>query len=448
MDKEKIVYIVHCVDTEGPLYESPEVPFSQIKKIFGIDIEPTRENFNKLMNHEIDLNGQEDAVYNLIDPHKAAINGDWDELKKYLEGATSQEFRNKLPDSNGNGWIYNWFCLDHVGFTGENPRRRDPGYHKVFDVYKEMVEKQKLGDMIQLHHHPVSHSGDYHACGTAFWGRDTLDGILTRRIIDRNWFPSAYRPGFHTERPDSNWFLEQWIPFDYANQSVKGIDTDQPDLAGGRFGDWRFAPLSWIPYHPDHDDYQKEGNSRRWIARCLNMYARLREITPSDVEDAFAEADQNGTSILSFTDHDFKDMCFDVDRMRELIAKASKKYPDVKFVYSNAVDAMRNCCNIKVEDIGMTCVLEKEKEIKLVVKTKNNIFGPQPYLAMKTKDNKYIWDNFDFQRNNEWSYTFDRDSITFDKIVVIGIAANNNCGKTEVCKYQVEDDAWEKVILN
>ena len=67
---------------------------------------------------------------------------------------------------------------------------------------------------------------------------------------------------------------------------------------------------------------------------------------------------------------------------------------------------------------------------------------------MKTKDNKYIWDNFDFQRNNEWSYTFDRDSITFDKIVVIGIAANNNCGKTEVCKYQVEDDAWEKVILN
>ena len=448
MDKEKIVYIVHCVDTEGPLYESPEVPFSQIKKIFGIDIEPTRENFNKLMNHEIDLNGQEDAVYNLIDPHKAAINGDWDELKKYLEGATSQEFRNKLPDSNGNGWIYNWFCLEHVGFTGENPRRRDPGYHKVFDVYKEMVEKQKLGDMIQLHHHPVSHSGDYHACGTAFWGRDTLDGILTRRIIDRNWFPSAYRPGFHTERPDSNWFLEQWIPFDYANQSVKGIDTDQPDLAGGRFGDWRFAPLSWIPYHPDHDDYQKEGNSRRWIARCLNMYARLREITPSDVEDAFAEADQNGTSILSFTDHDFKDMCFDVDRMRELIAKASKKYPDVKFVYSNAVDAMRNCCNIKVEDIGMTCVLEKEKEIKLVVKTKNNIFGPQPYLAMKTKDNKYIWDNFDFQRNNEWSYTFDRDSITFDKIVVIGIAANNNCGKTEVCKYQVEDDAWEKVILN
>lgn len=445
---DKTVYIVHCVDTEGPLYESPEVPFAQIKKIFGIDIEPSRENFNKLMNREIDLNGKEEAIYNLIDPHKSAINGNWDELRNYLKKATSIEFRNELLDSDGKGWIYNWFCLDHVGFNGENPRRRDPGYHKVFDVYREMAEQQELGDMIQLHHHPVSHSGDYHACGTAFWGRDTLDSILTRRIIDRKWFPSAYRPGFHTERPDSNWFLEQWIPFDYSNQSVKGTDTDQPDLAGGRFGDWRSAPLSWIPYHPDHDNYQIKGNCRRWIARCLNMYARLREITLLDVEDAFKEAEIEGASILSFTDHDFKDMCFDVDRMRKLITEASKKYPDVKFVYSNAIDAMRNCCSISEQEINMSCVIQKKNEIKLVVKTEKDIFGPQPYLAIKTVDGRYIWDNFDFQGHNEWTYTFDRDSIEYRFVEKIGVATNNACGKTEVHNYTVDTDSWTTTKYN
>ena len=35
----KTVYIVHCIDTEGPMYESPEVPFEQLRKIFGIEIE-------------------------------------------------------------------------------------------------------------------------------------------------------------------------------------------------------------------------------------------------------------------------------------------------------------------------------------------------------------------------------------------------------------------------
>ena len=56
------VYIVHCVDTEGPLYESPMVPFEQIKRVFGIEIEPTAENLEKLRKGEMDLAGKEDAV--------------------------------------------------------------------------------------------------------------------------------------------------------------------------------------------------------------------------------------------------------------------------------------------------------------------------------------------------------------------------------------------------
>ena len=44
----------------------------------------------------------------------------------------SKDFRNKDKDSFGKNWIFNWHCLDHVGYK-HNPRRRDLGYHKIFD---------------------------------------------------------------------------------------------------------------------------------------------------------------------------------------------------------------------------------------------------------------------------------------------------------------------------
>lgn len=446
---DKTVYIVHCVDAEGPLYETPEVPFEQLKKIAGVDIPATTENLIKLRNGTLDLHGLEKTAQDLVDIHKMSVGNDWNELKKQLNYITSNQFRTKLPDTNGNGWVYSWFCMDHVGFCGENPRRRDVGYHHIFDKYIAMTAEQQQGDIVQFHHHPVSHSGNYHECGTAFWGRGTLDDILTRRIIERCWFPTAFRPGFHTERPDSNWFLEQWIPFDYGNQSGKDIDANQVDVVNGRFGDWRRAPLEWKPYHPAYDDYQKKGKCNRWITRCLNMYARLREINEHDVMDAFELANQEGKSILAFTDHDFKDMEYDISRVQEFIKNASLKYKKVKFEYTDAITAMRKCCNIIPQDIGMNCqIIKNENNIRMIVQTNGEIFGPQPYLALKTKDDNYLWDNFDFDGCNQWSYTFDHDSIVYDKIEKIGVATNNKYGKCEILNYDVLSDKWQKTILN
>ena len=52
---------------------------------------------------------------------------------------------------------------------------------------------------------------------TLYFRNDNLYQILCRRIIDHNWFPVVNRAGFHVERPDSHWFLEQFIPFDLSN---------------------------------------------------------------------------------------------------------------------------------------------------------------------------------------------------------------------------------------
>lgn len=430
-----IVYVVHCVDTEGPLYETPTVPFEQIRNIFGIEIEPSRENLILLQNGKLNLNGLEEAVRNLVDIHRITTRGTWEEINEMLSCVTSREFRMKLPDSAGNGWLFNWFCMDHVGFTGENPRRRHAGYHKIFDKYAALVKKQGSEDFIGFHYHPLPLSGNYNDSGTTYWGSN-INEILARKIIDRNWFPSAFRPGFHTERPDSHWFLEQWIPFDYGNQSTYTEETGQADLSCGRFGDWRRAPLDWIPYHPDHDDYQVKGGCRRWITRCLNMYARTRQLSQCDVDDAFRAASEGRDVILSFTDHDYKDMEFEISRVREMLEVSHRKNPDVKFIYSNAVDAMRKTLGLEHQDFFLDAVIDMGgPHGTLLVTVQGEIFGPQPFLALKTKDGRYIWENLDVQvPGKQWSYTFDSNTVAMHTLEKLGIAANNRYGITRIIR--------------
>lgn len=444
-----IVYVVHCIDTEGPLYESPEVPFEQIRKVYGIHIPASEENLQKLRKGELDLGGKEKAVKTLIDVHRTATGGDWYAIDRMLEKITSKDFRIQLPDCEGQGWKYSWFCMDHVGFTGKNPRRRDAGHHKIFDHYTDIINTQHMGDIVQFHHHPVSHSGNYNESGTAFWGRSTLNDILTRKIIEREWFPVAFRPGFHTERADAHWFLEQWIPFDYGNQAVNRMASDQPDMIDGRFGDWRMAPAEWKPYHPAHDNYQKKGNCRRWVTRCLNMNAKSCEITQEDVSEAFQLAEKEGSAILAFTDHDYKDMEYEVNRIRSFLKVSGDRFPNVCFKYADAVTAMREYCRLKPQDVGMSCdVMDLQNGKKLIIKTKNNIFGSQPYLALKTKDGRFIWDNLDNGIDCQWNYTFDYNSISYEEIEKIGIAASNDYGYCEVMIYDTKECRWHKRILN
>ena len=88
------------------------------------------------------MNGKESIVSNLVQPNRINFNKSWNDIEKMLDKIQSSSFRNKIKDLNGNGWIYNWFCLDHVNMSGDNPRNRDLGHHKVLDFYTEEPKKE------------------------------------------------------------------------------------------------------------------------------------------------------------------------------------------------------------------------------------------------------------------------------------------------------------------
>ena len=433
------VHVVHCIDTEGPLHESVEATFDRLRDIFKLDLEPSAEMLRRLQAGEVDLRGVEAAVQKLVDPHLLSYNDTWDKVDAMLADCLSPDFRNRVPDSAGGGWVYNWFCVDHVDYE-VNPRRRDMGYHNVFDHYRTALDETgSEQDGLHFHYHPHSFLREAHRCATHWWtSSDSLYQVLSRRVIDRQWFPAANRPGFHVIRPDSHWFLEQYIPFDFSSQAVLSVEQDvqQPDTEGGRLGDWRRAPADWQPYHPAPDDHQAPGSCRRWIARCLNIGTRYRLLVERDVRQAFQEAREGKPVVLAVTNHDFRDMRPDTESVRGLLSNVAMDFPDVTFRFSEAVQAMREALRLAPHpacelDVRLRAV-DDAKHV-LHVESPSGTFGPQPWLALKTVAGTYHHDNFDITVPfHEWQYVFDEETFPLSALSAIGVGANNPYGVTTV----------------
>ncbi|MCF8003010.1 MAG: hypothetical protein K9L32_02195 [Chromatiaceae bacterium] len=436
------VQFVHAIDTEGPLYESLNMTFDRLHELHGISLQPSPENLSKLRRGEIDLGEKTALIADMLSHHRLSTLGSWDQIDEMLQKVTSNEYRLKVPDSNGNGWVFNWFCMDHVGVS-VNPRRRDIGYHNIHDRYIELLASQPYSrDTIEWHFHPLSTYREAHRCATHYLRNDEVFQILARRIIDREFFPSCFRAGFHAERPDSHWLLEQFIPFDLSNMATTETTCmdNARDCKLGRLGNWRRAPADWTVYHPSHDDYQTPGNCRRLIGRALHVFNRMGNLTPVDVDLAFAKAGKGETVLLGVCSHDWRDLSMEIDYLHQLVKNAREKSPNVKFEYARVVDAFRPHVPRAHQD---DAILNLEIELfpasrddvpylQIAVK-QGKVFGPQPFLAIKTRSKQYIHDNLDFGSSaGLWFYPFYKDTIPLDDVKEIGIAANDFLGRSVV----------------
>ena len=432
MADNKILYVVHCIDTEGPLNETLNATFERLESIFGITLAPTRENLKALQNKEIDLGGKEKSVAKCFAPGLLKYNASWADVDKMLDILLSEKFRKQSMDDFGNGWVYSWHCMDHLGYF-DNPRHKDVGYGNIFRFYRaKLLESGSEQDELNWHFHPLSLTrNSVHAATSYVNSYDVLTQILCRRVLEDNWFPVVNRPGFHSERPDSHAFLEQWIPFDYANQ-VCDEPQDQPDVSAGRFGDWARAPRSWRGYHPSHDDYQSEGACRRTIFRCLNVGTRLRSLTQEHVREAFAEARTSDAAIISFADHDFRDLQPDINHVRTMLRNIKADFPDVSVKYAGAEDAavaLMGYGNKPVPKLSIR--LDGNKfYVELI---EGEIFGPQPFLAIKTREGNFHHDNLDvIEPRKKWVYVLDDQTLQKTCISKIGVGSAGRFGRSFV----------------
>jgi hypothetical protein len=90
------------------------------------------------------------------------------------------------------------------------------------------------------------------------------------------------------------------------------------------------------------------------------------------------------------------------------------------FKISEAAQAMRDALGLHNQrhcKINMKLNKINEKAHVLDVESNIDIFGPQPYLSIKTEKNEYFYDNFDFQMpKRKWTYSFDEETFPINKI--------------------------------
>jgi hypothetical protein len=175
------------------------------------------------------------------------------------------------------------------------------------------------------------------------------------------------------------------------------------------------------------------------------MHARLREISQKDVSEAFREASMGKNVLLSFTNHDFRNMAPEIEKIMGYIKNSSNFFHDVSFSFEEAANGFRKCLGItkKKPDLSTNLVKLRDNKWELIVNAGDEIFGPQPFLALKTRSGQYFWENFDFKDNLSWSFTFDQEHAPIEMIEKIGIACNSPSGVCEVKVIDVNKDVGQ-----
>lgn len=436
------VRVVHAVDTEGPLHESLSATFERLEEVFGLRLAPSQHNLKMLRRGELVPSEMKETVMQAVSEERLNTLGSWDQIDEMLDEITSERFRSELLDSDGEGWVYSWFCMDHVGFES-NPRNRDMGYHKIYDRYLALVESQPFSrDAIEWHFHPISTYREAHRCATHYLRTDEIYQVLARRILERGFFPSSFRAGFQAERPDIHWFLEQFIPFDLSNMATRDFsDLDNSiDFRKGRSGNWRKAPDDWSVYHPSHDDYRATGECRRLIGRALNLQNRIGNVTSSEMNRAFERAQGGEDVLVGLVSHDWRHMLGDVRLARELLSKSMASFPDVSVKFCRSDEAFRAHVDVSQSkedalDIELTLHPESNDDVPyLKVKVlSGKVFGPQPFLAIQTRSNRFIHDNLDWgELEGEWFYAFHADTLPLQDVSWVGVGANDAMGRSIV----------------
>ncbi|MGB0960282.1 MAG: hypothetical protein ACPGVK_08545 [Halocynthiibacter sp.] len=138
--------------------------------------------------------------------------------------------------------------------------------------------------------------------------------------------------------------------------------------------------------------------------------------------------------------HDFRDLGPEVEEVRDMIDRARKKYPTVPYKFCKANEAFQSTLDLDLsqsEPLELSLTLDrnpKDDVPNLTVRTKRGkVFGPQPFLAIETKGQRFIHDNLDFDvEDGTWFYAFHSDSLPIEDVKRIGVAANDAFGRTDV----------------
>ena len=105
------------------------------------------------------------------------------------------------------------------------------------------------------------------------------------------------------------------------------------------------------------------------------MNSRHSNITQNEIRRAFEKARFGEDVFLSYTNHDFREMIEETELVFSDIKRVSTEYPDVKFIWANAVEAFRKVLNLTKAPMPSFKIDLDEKRLRLNL-IEGSVWGP------------------------------------------------------------------------
>ncbi len=304
-------------------------------------------------------------------------------------------WRAKFADSYGNPLKLTWWML--VGSVYGQSDNLDAPVPNLLPLYLMRhyhgAALRDFGDELTLHYHTFLWS-DYSGDGTHYWNqaktfrecRGDFDRALAESLIEEETFTVTFRSGWHYMDNEWQTYIDRLWPYNMDDDSpLKSGQTVQPFF---NVLDWSQAPTNFVPFHPATTNYQLPGAESAWNVRSVKTIS----VTQPLVDDIFAQAADGTDEVVSFWAH-LPESFFvsDMERMDTLIHAAAAKYPDVKFRYCSAVEAMQRWRGLTGQQPPTLTVKPTETGGlgTLEITTSGPIYQEAPFVGFKDVSENY-----------------------------------------------------------
>lgn len=303
----------------------------------------------------------------------------------------SEAYRNAHRDSLRNPIKFTWYMQTGSLYAAGTDSGPLLPYELMEDYHGDAI--RRWGDEMAYHYHTWIWS-DPNGDGTYYWNQapdfsycmEDFDRTMCRMLLDRGFYPSSFRSGWHYM--DNLWqrHLDDWIPYRFENDwPAYRTTTEEPT---DNIFDWRRSPSTWAPYHPDPNDYQSPGSLRGWDSR--SKY--INGATTAVLSEAFYAALDGEPQIMTLFSHlkenDFPEQ---VDALHARLMSLHDSFPAVEFEYLTGRECMlrwRNGSDVTPPTVQVA-MSEDQGMCTAVLTFSEEIYQLQPFVARKGAAGSY-----------------------------------------------------------
>ncbi|HID38356.1 MAG TPA: T9SS type A sorting domain-containing protein, partial [Calditrichaeota bacterium] len=189
--------------------------------------------------------------------------------------------------------------------------------------------------------------------------------------------------------------------------------------------DWSQAPSAFVPYHPDRLNYQIPGDSPGWQVRSAHIWrARVNDY----MDTVFAAAQQGKDQVACFWAHlPESDFLENLQKIDSVAHHCESKYPDVKFRYCTAIEAMqiwRKGTDYTPPVLTFNHEIDGDN-VYFSVESDEVIFQQQPFVAVKNIYEEYIVLECISKGENQWKTI---QSVPLSTLAKAGVTACDTLG--------------------